>query len=37
MITRLLLIAGAVVFVTWLTLGPSIGRSVRARRGGARR
>jgi hypothetical protein len=37
MITRLLLIAGTVAFVTWLTLGPSIGRSVRARRGSARR
>jgi hypothetical protein len=31
-ITRLVLIAGTVIVVAWLTLGPSIGRAVRARR-----
>ena len=32
MITRIVLVAATVTFVTWLTLSPSIGRTIRTRR-----
>ena len=36
MITRLLMIAGTVALVTWATWGPTISRTIRGHRKGAR-